>query len=107
MEDIVPYVREEQELRLKPEQFEEVIGKLREELLGGRRSKLETAELLAMLASDCVETELAAWEILNHSSSASDSELLETIEELEEVGDRKSARILSVVELIDRLRSEE
>ncbi len=107
MSSIIRYVKQEIEIKADRERPCEIIDELEDDLFSGRSRKLEKAELLGVLAFGCVETEKAAWEILNHSATESTERLLESIAEAEQenLSESKSTRILATVELLRRLRA--
>ncbi len=103
MSEIVRYVKEGREIRSR-DQARQIIEELKQKLLEGAAGELEKTELLVTLAFSCVETDEASWDILNHFEDNSDFDLLSSIAEKEALDDVKRCRILSVVELIRRLR---
>jgi hypothetical protein len=103
MSDLVRYVKEGREIRSR-DQARQIIEELKQKLLEGSAGELEKTELVVTLAFSCVETQGASWDIFNHFEDNSDFELLSSIAEKEALDDDKRCRILSVVELIRRLR---
>ncbi|MFP4686905.1 MAG: hypothetical protein ACLFN5_02210, partial [bacterium] len=74
-------------------------------LLEDRGKHLNESELLAALVFSSVESEEAAWKIIDRTSlELSSAELLTELSKIEELNEDKTCRIMAVLELVRRHR---